>query len=200
MDVLSAVALGGFLGLIVGLSISGVVGTVVAGLVATVATFLGLHGGLARLPPATPRRVLSFSIAAALAILIGIGLRTHDLLSPNLQSRLKSWENVGFDGQTARELVAFERLGIVRYQDSFVQVDNQPQATNTVLFNISSNASFCQDYLGMGITSADPLRAAMIAADGIWKKLAEKIGEDVPPDTAFAIMTTAITWFCELSS
>lgn len=123
-DALSGIALGALVGLLVGMSVSPVVGAVLSGLVALLATYLGL-GGAPRPKNNTERthldaervssnvRVTCFAVGALAAALLGVYIRTQDLLGVENSDRLREWKALGFTERQARDLIAFRELGIV---------------------------------------------------------------------------------------
>lgn len=118
-DVLAGAGLGGLVGLIVGLSVSDTVGQLVGALVALIGTVLVVAGksgergeGLSALVSPSPTRLFSFGSVCAVALLIGVQLRTSEALSPTPASDLADWKSIGFDDETARGLVVYQRLGL----------------------------------------------------------------------------------------
>ena len=123
-EVVAGGGMGVLVGLLVGLSVSPVVGTILGALAALLVTFLGLtEGKTAADPvadPALPRRARgrsvragAFGLACALAIVIGIVIRTHGLLSVPLDRQVAAWEAAGYTKSEAQQLVAYRELGIV---------------------------------------------------------------------------------------
>jgi hypothetical protein len=123
-DVISGIALGSLVGLLVGLSTSPVVGAVISGLVALLATYLGLNGSALPKKPGERAKSLSevsrshvriacFSAGAIIGVLLGVVLRTHDALGISKADRLKEWRNLGLSDHEARHLVVLGELGLV---------------------------------------------------------------------------------------
>lgn len=115
-DVVAGVALGLFVGALVGLSMTpGTTSTVVTALVAVLAIFFGLTDatGVTKIKPASGR-IAAFCIAALLATAAGIYVRTHNLLVPSgtglsdLAAELKA---MGYHDDEAREMIRARYFG-----------------------------------------------------------------------------------------
>ncbi len=111
-DVCSGAGIGLLLGVLVGLSVADVVASVVTGVVALLAAALGLASASDKLS-IRPWRIGAFGFAAALALLLSLFFRAHDLLSPSPQSQFNTWTEIGFPADQAADLVAYRELGIL---------------------------------------------------------------------------------------
>lgn len=120
-QVFSGLGIGLVLGLIVGLSASPVVQTILGALASLLAVLLGLHDGAgadAERPGAGVRarmnalRIGSFGFGCAAAILLGLFLRTHDLLSVPVERQVEQWTRAGYTLRDAQHFVALQRLGV----------------------------------------------------------------------------------------
>ena len=111
-DVCSGAGIGLLLGVLVGLSVADVVASVVTGVVALLAAALGLASASDKLA-IRPWRIGAFGFAAALALLLSLFFRAHDLLSPSPQSQFNTWTEIGFPAKQAADLVAYRELGIL---------------------------------------------------------------------------------------
>ncbi|UPG72699.1 hypothetical protein MVG78_00405 [Roseomonas gilardii subsp. gilardii] len=109
-EVLAGAGLGCLMGLMLGLAATPVVASALAALTALLAAFFGLVK--AEDSPDRALRIGSFGAACSLALLLGLGLRTHDLLSPSIRAEVRQWTDAGFEEKEARAMVAFQRLGI----------------------------------------------------------------------------------------
>jgi len=111
------------LGLLLGLSASPVVAVVVGALAALLASLIGLPlpgkaGAAADAPGPAQRkaahwRAAVFSLVCVLGLLIGLYVRTHDLLSPtprSLQVQVDELTALGFSSAEARRIVVLHKL------------------------------------------------------------------------------------------
>ena len=200
-DIVAGAALGALIGLLVGLATSTVVGSVVAGLVALIATFFGLQDSDARLPSATPPRVAAFSIAAVLAVLVGISMRANDVLAPDIQSRVRAWEGIGFGSKISREIVAFERLGIVpgswiAPEGAFQAAVKRSERISTALY-ASQAATSCGVLTGRDYPTASALAKALEVEGGVWKRFVESIPTELSNDVRKGTLRAAIELVCK---
>ena len=108
----AGVGVGAVVGIIMGLSASPVVGTVLGALSAGLLVLLGLNNRPS--DALSSLRVAAFGIACMAAILLGIAVRTHSWLSPNVHEEVARWTSAGFSPQQAQQLVLFERTGILQ--------------------------------------------------------------------------------------
>lgn len=115
LDVLAGAALGTLLGLLVGLSASPVVGSVVGALTALLAGLFGLSEKLPLgLGAGGARRMAGFGIAATLALLAGLHLRSHQWLAPDVNELKRQIAEVGVtDPAEQRQLLKFLRFGLL---------------------------------------------------------------------------------------
>lgn len=114
IDWIAGAALGLLLGLLVGLSATPVVSAVVTGLVALLAAMFGLSDklplGLSR---AGAHRLAAFALAAALAVLGGLQLRTH-WLAPDVAELRRQLEEIGITApEEQRQMLRFLRFGLL---------------------------------------------------------------------------------------
>ena len=193
-EITAGVSLGALIGLLVGLATSGVVGSVVAGLMAMIGTFFGLQGSETRLLSATPPRITAFSVAAVLAVLVGISMRTNDALTPSLQSSLHAWQDIGFKPETARRIVAFERLGMV--PEFWVSPQGSARGkVSTVLYNAKAAGS-CGTLTGREYPSGSALAEALIAEKGAWEKLVESAPAELSDGARKRILLAGVALTC----
>ena len=193
-EITAGASLGALIGLLVGLATSGVVGSVVAGLMAILGTLFGLQESETRLLSATPPRITAFSMAAVLAVLVGISMRTNDALTPSLQSSLKAWQDVGFKPETARRIVAFERLGTVPEFWVSPQGPTRGQVS-TVLYNTKAAGS-CGILTGREYPSGNALAEALIAERGAWEKLAKSLPAELSDGARKRILLAGVALSC----
>lgn len=197
-DLAAGSSLGALIGLLIGLSVNEVVGSVVAGLVALLTTFFGLQSGTSKTFATTPGRITSFSVAALLALLAGIYMRTNDTLVPDVTRSAEAWQKVGFQPEIAAELVAFERLGVApeRWLTSDAAIEASIKRS-TVLF-ASVGAASCDRLGGRRYDDSHAIEEAISVEGGAWAKLADSLPPNTPEATREAILRFAIVLLCEV--
>lgn len=114
IDWAAGAALGLLLGLLVGLSASPVVSAVVTGLVALLAAMFGLSD---KLPLGLSRtgahRLTAFALAAAIAVLLGMQLRTK-WMAPDVDELRRQLDEVGItDPAEQKQMLRFLRFGLL---------------------------------------------------------------------------------------
>ena len=196
---LSGMALGALVGLLVGLATTGVVGAVVGALVAVLASFFGLKDGSAVHSGAT-MRVLGFSLAAVVGLLAGIFLHTDNSFSPSLEERNAQWQKAGFSKQIAAELVAFERLGVLRGdwrvpEESIAAAQDRSKQMSSALFAVGAAAS-CDVLTGREYQTADAFADAFRAEDGVWRAFVSTVPVDLPEKDRRAVYAAALALVC----
>ena len=104
-------SLGVLLGLLIGLSASPVVNTVISALVALLAGLFGFSEKISLAVSAGPaRRLIAFSLCAALVVPAGVYVRTHDVLAPSLERQKADLALIGYqEGTPQHELIGFQR-------------------------------------------------------------------------------------------
>ncbi|SRR5258707_10121573 len=114
-QIFAGAGLGILTGLLVGLSSSPVVASVVGALAAGIVTLLGLvqsDGSKKLFAPGAPARLGTFGLACALGTLLGLYVRTHDLLSPTPQQQIASLVKAGFDKEQAKQWLLAKQFGV----------------------------------------------------------------------------------------
>lgn len=115
--------MGLLLGLIMGLSVSPTTKIVLGVIAAGLGTFLGFDKSAFKGSPTAENqpnrssflrelRVGSFGFAVVAGILLGMTIRTHELLSPTIVESVERWTEAGYQPTVARQFVALERLRI----------------------------------------------------------------------------------------
>ena len=126
-SVLTEVAAGGGLGMLVGfllgLSVAQVVGGVVASLAALLGAFLGLSGAQTS---DRALRIGAFGFLCVAGVALGLAVRAGGLLSPSITGDVRAWTAAGYPPDQARSYVAFERLGV---KPDAMTVSTPPAAT-----------------------------------------------------------------------
>jgi hypothetical protein len=119
----AGLSMGLLLGLIMGLSISPTTKIVMGVLAAGLGTFLGFDKSAFKGTPNNENkpgraaflrelRVGSFGFAVVAGILLGLTIRTNELLSPTIVESVEKWTEAGYSPAVARRFVALERLRI----------------------------------------------------------------------------------------
>lgn len=199
-DIVAGAALGALVGLLVGLATASVVGAVVGALVAVLAAFFGLKGEGGLLPAAAPLRVLGFSAAAVVTLLLGLWLRAGDVLAPDPAARSAVWQAAGFDAASAAELVAIERLGVVRggWQmpgDAVAAARERGTRTSTALFS-GDGADSCAVLRGRDYPSAEAWHYAFRAEGGGWRRFSDALPSGLADADRIAAYKAALTLVC----
>ena len=112
-QIFAGVGLGVLTGLLVGLSASPVVASVVGAIAASIVTLLGLapgDGSRKLFASGSALRLGTFGLACALATLLGLYIRTHDLLSPTPDQQIASLHKAGLNQEQATQWVLAKRF------------------------------------------------------------------------------------------
>lgn len=133
MQLLSLAAAGAVVGLLVGLSASAVVSSLIGAVLTLAAAVIG--GKLAT--PADEKQrnlsLLAFTLSLLPGLVGGLMLRTHDILSPSLESSVARWTAAGYTPAEARTIVAFERA---RIAPAGATKSDAPSTAATLLFDM----------------------------------------------------------------
>jgi len=116
-EALAGSGIGLLVGLLLGLSVSEVVGSVLAGLAALLGAFFGLSeipkpAGEGTGSQGRPWRLAGFGFVCALAVLAGLFIRANNVLTASPEDRISRWTQAGYPLESARQLVAFQELGV----------------------------------------------------------------------------------------
>ncbi|TPW17434.1 MAG: hypothetical protein FD130_662 [Halothiobacillaceae bacterium] len=194
--------IGLLVGLLMGLAMTEMVGGVIAGLTALLATFLGLEvkSAATSAPHAARRawRMAGFGIVCAVSLLLGMTIRTHNLLAPTLVDQVSSWQAAGFDNEQARQLVAYQLLGVAPEHWRTTNEGRVAGRTASALFAGESSSS-CGDLAPDRYSSAAEWLNAFRLADGEWPAVAQQLeASAVKPSTA--LLTAIWTLVCKKGS
>lgn len=141
--------LGLLVGILVGLSSSPVVSTVVGALAAGMITLLGFvrpsKDGESSYAEGSVVRLGSFGLACTAAVLFGLFIRTHNLLSPSISEQIGDVRNAGYTDEEAHRWVAYRNIGIATGSSSEKShpADGSASVAGSVLFS-SANSGECQ--------------------------------------------------------
>ncbi len=169
-------AFGLFLGLLVGLSVSEVVAGVVTGLVALLGMMLGLRseGEAGPLSAGNGGRVAGFAMVGSVALLAAVMARTHGWLEPSPAAVRDRWVAAGFSPDAARDLAAFQRLGLLPQNRTAGEAKASDAATGALYANATEDSA-CNALHGRTYASATALMSAMRAEGDDWGKLTENL-------------------------
>ncbi|MEO0362707.1 MAG: hypothetical protein AAF322_16420 [Pseudomonadota bacterium] len=173
-DFWTGASIGALVGFLLGLSVSETVGAAIAALVAMLGAFFGV-GQPAAGPVRAGRagRIAGFGVACAAAVAAGVWVRAHDALSPGVDDLMADWRAIGVPEERARELVVYQRLGLV--PEGATQGD-RPRGDGSVLFS-GEDGDACLRLDDPVYADAEALRSAMRAEGGAWPELAERPGD-----------------------
>jgi hypothetical protein len=159
---MAGAALGTLLGLLVGLSASPVVGSVVAALTALLAGLFGLSEKLPLgLGAGGARRMAGFGVAATLALLAGLHLRSHQWLAPDVNQLKRQIAELGItDPAEQRQLLKFLRFGLLPDGAKATPEAGKGTGPGASLLYASEAPAFCDELRRLqrdGATPADLL-------------------------------------------
>jgi len=143
-QIFSGVGVGLLIGVLLGLSASPTVGVVVGAVSGLLASLIGSVPALggdrdqgAAMLSVAGLRAGAFGVSCVLAVLLGLYLRTHNVLSPpapTLEERFEEYRSIGFDDDAARQLaVAGGTTGTVAVSDG------APGVGDSVLFSLDAD-------------------------------------------------------------
>jgi hypothetical protein len=207
--IFAGIGIGLLTGILLGMSVSNVVGTVIAGLTALLAAFLGLSEKASK-PPAdqdtndtkypevrsSSLRIGSFGLACVGGIMLGVYIRTHDSLSPSVETRYEAWKRIGFTEKEARELIAFERIKTASDKpEKDAATTNKIAPERSVLF--ASMGENCNDLDPEKFTSVSETLHAWNLTGGKWAQFAKLISENIPSEKQKAALIQTWKILCD---
>lgn len=118
-SIFAGIGLGLLIGLIVGLSIAQVTGVILGALASLLTAFFGLRPNK---DGENGNHVIigAFGVTCAIAIIGGICIRTHDLLSPSLKRNISEYREANFDTTEIKKIILFQELGIISEGEKYV--------------------------------------------------------------------------------
>lgn len=137
LQLLAGTALGLLLGLLVGLSTSPVVATVVGALTGGMLAFLGFaskdqpDSGMKASVDAAGWRLAGFGLACTIALLVGLLVRTRNLLSPPIKQQISELTDAGFTADEAHAWVAYKNIGVLMRTQPNTPTDKDKRAAAT---------------------------------------------------------------------
>lgn len=190
--IFSGIGIGLLVGILLGLSVSPVVGSVVGGLAALFAAFFGLSerknssitdvkdDRIFSQAKLNALRIGSFGFACIIGIILGILIRSHNLLSSSYEDQHNLWKKIGFNDKEARELVAFDELGITQMNWQIDTTREPGIRKASVLFAV--NEENCNDLRVNKFKDVPEVLNAWILEGGKWAKFARLIEENIHPE------------------
>ncbi len=184
---LGGACLGLLLGLLVGMSSTPVVANVIAAFTAAMIAFIGLRANDSPNSPSdeTSRsssalaRTSGFALACVASVLLGLFIRTHDLLSPTLADRAKIWEQLGFSPAETRAILLYQQANVVPESWKFSPSE---KATTQSSLLYGSEASLCAEARPERFANTAETLQAWKKFGGIWERTSELIAHNVAPE------------------
>lgn len=206
-QVLVGSATGLLLGTSLGLSAAPVVAAFIGGLTALLMTIFTVRQKGES--PVLPYIVCSFAIWCVGGVALGIATRTHSWLSPDLADRKAVWFELGYSEERARDLAAYERLGLLLVtdgqQEHFAKIGERSEGS--VLHSQEIRRASAGDDMapsGCGLLRAavyndlSAARGGLQAAGGIWKEIVKFVDDNVPEDRKFQALLKAKDTLCAM--
>jgi len=147
IEIFSGVGLGVLVGIVIGLSVSNVVGIVLGALTSLLATFFGLNSAKENLQndlkyQTKPLIIIFFSITTVIFILIGIFLRTHNILSPTIEEQKSELIKMGIkEDDLGKTLLKIRYDIVLDSQGETVNNESTHNTTSTSLYGVQLNAA-----------------------------------------------------------
>ena len=191
------------IGLLVGLSVSEVVAAVISGLVALLAAFLGFRSDLrqqstgdssATATGPSVWRASGFALVGSIALLIGLVIRTHNLLGRTPTEQVTSWTKAGYSPEVAREIVAYQMLGVTGERLHPSTQNRVATAAGSYLFS-GEASSECSDLSASRYADAQQRANAFVITGGKWKAVGNSV-RDLEPSRQAEVLEAAWTLAC----
>jgi hypothetical protein len=113
----AGIGLGLLVGILVGLSSSPVVSVVIGAIAGGMVTLLGFapaaKEGDASFLQGSAIRLGSFGVACAVAVVLGLFIRTHNWASPSIAEQVSEVQKAGYSSEDARKWVAYKNVGMI---------------------------------------------------------------------------------------
>ena len=169
-------------GLLLGLAVAEVVGGVIASLAALLGAYLGLRAdGETAGAASRAYRMMGFGFLCAAGVLLGVAIRANNWLAPTPQQMIERWTVAGYPLPQARELVAYERLGIAVEGWQLNQSKGAAARASSVLFGVAS-AEDCAELAPHVYRDDVEWENAIRLRGGDWQRLMEATSK-LPPET-----------------
>jgi hypothetical protein len=187
--------LGLCVGILIGMTTTPVIGTVVGALAALFATVFGVRlqdvEGFARIG--------GFGALCVLGVLVGVALRTHNVLGISVSQQVAEWVAAGYDGATARQIVLFRELGLLSDKAGVLTTTSRaeqigPSPASSHLSAGSEDQCSRMDPVNFENTPDNIVRS-YTNTGGTWRSLAESVG-GLPPERQLMIVQASWTLAC----
>ena len=186
--VLNGLGVGLLLGLLLGLAVSPVVSGIIGTLSSLLVVLLGLNDKY--LGVVKGLRIGSFGLFAAAGILLGMFIRTNDILAPRTTELMEEYTKAGFEKNeglyyVAREKFGFVPLGWFGTSAADTSFNTGIASKQSVLFSTEVDIGRCTVLKSVDKTfpKSEVIRAFK-RAGGVWEELAVNL-EQVLPDQVF---------------
>lgn len=184
-------------GIVIGLSISQVIGILLGAITSLLSVYFGLKREENNTSISTPNYFLiaAFSITCFFFILIGIFMRTHNLLSPSIKQQLLNWTDAGYSIREAKIIVALREGGILLDSTKPIEIAKASDArfnsfATLLMASHGKDQIICKTYKNL-----NDLKTAFQNSDTTLQAVLNKICKD-NPDTA--IQKMKLLEFCDI--
>ena len=200
VDFAAGITLGGLTGLLVGLTTTSVTATILSSIVAIATAFIGLAGEPKLIAgTVTQLRIIGFAAAMIAALLAGIWMRTHNVLSPTPKQIFDQLLQAGLTKEQATQLVVFSRFGLMpegATPASETAVADAAKRDNTTLFFRAP--AWCDDFLQRRTQPANDQIAWLAQQGGEYEEMAARLNR-LPEDRKPAVLKAAPFYICGVS-
>jgi hypothetical protein len=136
-------------------------------------------------------RLTAFSLFAAGFMVLGIYMRTHDLLAPTPKQMLDSLHAAQFSDKDALDLIRLTRFGLLPAGATAAASDN-PVVRREGVTLYSAPANVCTQ---MTRVHGSDATARLAVLSEVQKEMAQRI-QSAPPDNQPALLDTAEFFVC----
>ncbi|MGB5943776.1 MAG: hypothetical protein WBG71_12910 [Leeuwenhoekiella sp.] len=181
--IFSGMALGGLIGLIIGLSIAEVTGIILGALTSLLAAFFGLRPD--KEGETGDKWIIGwFSLGCVLTITGGIMLRTHNFLAPPVGQDIEIYREIGFTNAEIKEVILAREFGLIT-SDRFTyneQAAARASKKSTLLMAGEDDLPLCLEITEA--TSVEDMLDAYNASGGTWSRTAADLKRALPDTSA----------------
>ena len=203
-EVLAGSGIGILVGFLLSLSIADVVGSFVGALAALLAAFLGLRGktekaDIGKAPMAKNFhvwRTAGFGFACAATLVIGIVIRSHNVLGNSPADLVRTWTAAGYPEDLAHELVAYQELGILPEGWQSAGGESIPRPRHASVLFRASASSHCSELSARRKPDVAERLKSFKHTGGGWEVIA-KVAEELEPEAQRKVLEAAWLMFCE---